>query len=177
MLDDVMVRRLKDDLRKIQGGFPERKPVQIDIEGLPADAPELALSSLLDQYRQLREQRLSSETKRKQAAAGLLITGLQQRLLSSVEAFARTLRVHRRTVHRQWDASQKEGSPAPAPSPALFDLLKSSVGSDDDRATLSLEELQSEEDTQVEAVTLIAVPASDSSAKALFARDRNFSTR
>jgi SNF2 family DNA or RNA helicase len=172
MLDDVMVRRLKDDLRKIQGGFPERKPVQIDIDGLSADAPELALSSLLDQYRQLREQRLSSETKRKQAAAGLLITGLQQRLLSSVEAFARTLRVHRRTVQRQWDASRKEGSPAPAPSPALFDLLKSSVGSDDDRATLSVEELQSEEDAQVEAATLIAAPATDSSAKALFAREQ-----
>src|ERR1700683_753412 len=51
MLDDTMVRRLKDDLRKIQRGFPERKVVQINIEDLPADAPELVLSSLLDQYR------------------------------------------------------------------------------------------------------------------------------
>src|SRR4029078_1189545 len=76
MLDDTMVRRLKDDLRKIHGGFPERKVVQINVEGLPPDAPELALSTLLNQYRQLREQRLTGETKRKQAAAGLLITGL-----------------------------------------------------------------------------------------------------
>src|SRR5438132_2846801 len=66
MLDDVMVRRLKEDIRAIQSGFPIRKVMQIDIDGLPADAPELSLSALLDQYRQLREERLSGETKRKQ---------------------------------------------------------------------------------------------------------------
>ena len=40
-LDDVMVRRLKDDLREIVGGFPKRHVVQVDISGLPADSPEL----------------------------------------------------------------------------------------------------------------------------------------
>src|SRR5205807_4352104 len=40
MLDDVMVRRLKEDIREIQGGFAIRNVVQIDIDGLPADAPE-----------------------------------------------------------------------------------------------------------------------------------------
>jgi hypothetical protein len=109
MLQDVMVRRLKEDISEIQGGFPRREVVQVDIDGLPDDAPELRLSALLDRYRQLREQRLKGETRRKQAAAGLLITGLQQRLLSSIEAFARTLRVHRRTVQRQWDESHGEG--------------------------------------------------------------------
>jgi hypothetical protein len=69
MLEDVMVRRLKEDIRSIQGGFAIRKVVQIDIEGLPATAPELQLSSLLDQYRTLRESRLRDETRRKQAAA------------------------------------------------------------------------------------------------------------
>lgn len=103
MLDDVMVRRLKEDIREVVGGFSKRTVVQLDIDGLPADAPELRLSALLDQYRALREQRLSGETKRKQAAAGLLVSGLQQRLLSSIEAFARTLKVHRRTVQRQWE--------------------------------------------------------------------------
>jgi DNA-binding transcriptional regulator YiaG len=78
----------------------------MDIDNLPEDAPELKLSALLDQYRELREERLKPTTKRTQAAAGLLITGLQQRLLSSIEAFARTLRVHRRTVQRQWEAMQ-----------------------------------------------------------------------
>ena len=179
MLDSVMVRRLKDDLRAIQGGFPERKVVQIDIDGLPAEAPELKLATLLDQYRQLREQRLSTETKRKQAAAGLLITGLQQRLLSSIEAFARTLHVHRRTVQRQWDESKAAATAAKPddlaariPLPQL-DLLSGSVGSDDDRAALSEEELQSEEDAQFEAVTAAtAANASDARAKELFAREQ-----
>ncbi|MEK6233910.1 MAG: hypothetical protein N2C14_04290, partial [Planctomycetales bacterium] len=82
--------RIKEDVREIQGGFPKRNVVQVTIDGLPADAPELKLASLLDQYRELREERLKDESKRNQAAAGLLIVGLQQRLLSSVEAFART---------------------------------------------------------------------------------------
>ena len=49
----------------------------MDIDGLPEDAPELKLSALLDQYRELREERRKHATKRTQAAAGLLITGLQ----------------------------------------------------------------------------------------------------
>ena len=58
MLDDVMVRRLKDDIREIQGGFPKREVVQVTIKNLRADAPELRLAALLDEYRRLREQRL-----------------------------------------------------------------------------------------------------------------------
>lgn len=152
LLEDVMVRRLKEDIRDVQGGFPRRIVKQIDIDGLPADAPELRLSALLDRYRQLREERLKDESKRKQAAAALLVSGLQQRLLSSIEAFARTLRVHRRTVERQYqqDAAQAEARPG------LFDLLGSGVGSDDDRAELDPEALEREEDAQFEAATLAA---------------------
>ena len=72
----------------------------------------------------------------KQAAAGLLITGLQQRLLSSIEAFARTLRVHRRTVQRQWEAMQAEADDSRLRASSL-DLLAGAVDSDDERATLS----------------------------------------
>ena len=108
MLDDVMIRRLKDDLRQSVGGFPKREVGQDKIDGLPADAPELRLTALLDEYRILREQRLSTETRRVQTASGLLICGLQQRLFSSIEAFARTLRVHRRTVERQWQSARAE---------------------------------------------------------------------
>ncbi|MDO8349391.1 MAG: SNF2-related protein, partial [Planctomycetota bacterium] len=50
-LRDVVVRRLKEDLRQIQGGFPKRETPQVTIDNLPADAPELQLSALLDQYR------------------------------------------------------------------------------------------------------------------------------
>ena len=50
-LDDVMVRRLKEDIREVRGGFPKRNVEPVVIENLPPDAPELLLSSLLDEYR------------------------------------------------------------------------------------------------------------------------------
>jgi SNF2 family DNA or RNA helicase len=170
--DEVVVRRLKDDIRQIQGGFSKREVVQIDIDELSEDAPELRLSKLLDEYRELREERLKDETKRKQTAASLLITGLQQRLLSSIEAFARTLRVHRKTVQKQWEASQAEKE-SPVEGSALFDLLAHPVGSDDDRATLSEEELQAEQDAQFEAATAATFgPVIEAKARDLFAREQ-----
>ena len=105
-LEDVMVRRLKEDIRVTQGGFPERRVERVVIDGLPADAPELELSRLLDEYRTARERRHANASGKAQAAAGLLVVGLQQRLLSSVEAFARSLAVHRRTVERHWERDQ-----------------------------------------------------------------------
>ena len=107
-LEDVMVRRLKEDIRVTQGGFPERRVERVVIDGLPADAPELALSRLLDEYRTAREARHANASGKAQAAAGLLVVGLQQRLLSSVEAFARSLAVHRRTVERHWEREQEQ---------------------------------------------------------------------
>jgi hypothetical protein len=56
-LEDVMVRRLKEDIRAVQGGFPIRNVKPVVIDRLPEDAPELALSRLLDQYRTAREER------------------------------------------------------------------------------------------------------------------------
>jgi SNF2 family DNA or RNA helicase len=53
--DEVIVRRLKEDLRQISGGFPKRNVEQIDIDGLPSNAPELRLAALLDEYRRLRD--------------------------------------------------------------------------------------------------------------------------
>jgi len=50
-----MVRRLKDDLRKLEGGFPVREVVEVPIAGLATDDPELVLPQLLDEYRQARE--------------------------------------------------------------------------------------------------------------------------
>lgn len=151
LLEDVMVRRIKEDIRNIQGGFPERRVEQIDIDGLPASAPELKLAALLDRYRELRDERMSGETKRKQALASLLITGLQQRLLSSIEAFARTLKVHRRSIDKQ-----KQKANTHSPQPDLLDLLKEPPGNDDEWAELSEEQLAAEEDSQFEAATLAA---------------------
>jgi SNF2 family DNA or RNA helicase len=173
MLDDIMVRRLKDDIREIVGGFPKRHVVQVDIDGLPVNAPELRLSELLDQYRQLREQRLSGESKRNRAAAGLLITGLQQRLLSSIEAFARTLAVHRRTVIRHWEQSEASQKPIDASAIGRLDLLSEGVGSDDERATLNEQQLQFEEDLQIVAATeATAMSPTTVQARDLFAREQ-----
>ena len=58
------------------------------------------------------------EPAKAQAAAGLLVVGLQQRLLSSVEAFARSLAVHRRTVERHWEHGQAETATGEKPAPA-----------------------------------------------------------
>jgi hypothetical protein len=136
----------------VEGGFPKRVVKQIDLSGLPPDTAELRLSVLLDQYRELREERLRSETKRKQATAALLISGLQQRLLSSVDAFARTLRVHRRTMDRHWQTATA-GRSEPGAFNATPFLFAGGVDNDDDRATLSEEEIEAEEDTQIEAAT------------------------
>src|SRR3954466_14898811 len=96
-----MVRRLKEDIRAVQGGFPRREIVPHVLAALPADTPELELSRLLDAYRTAREQRLADESRRTQAAAGLVVVGLQQRLRSSIEAFALSLAVHRRSLAQQ----------------------------------------------------------------------------
>jgi SNF2 family DNA or RNA helicase len=178
LLNDVMVRRLKDDLRETGlGVFPLRRVVQVDIDGLPADAPELQLAALLDEYRRFREKRLSTETRRKQAAAALLVTGLQQRLLSSIEAFARTLRVHRKTVQRYWEEAQASAANT-AEAEIQLDLLTSPPGSDDDRATLSESDLQGEEDAQVAAATAETTPAQqDEKIKKFFAQEQKLLER
>lgn len=107
-LAPVMVRRLKRDLRKLGKAmrFPERKVVRVSLdlgeqgwavrfgdadasalEGSPADGPnELDVAKDLAEYTALfkgipRSQRLP-------------LINLQKRLLSSVEAFHKTLRVH-----------------------------------------------------------------------------------
>jgi superfamily II DNA or RNA helicase len=177
-LDDVMVRRIKEDIREIQGGFPKRHIIQLDISGLRADTPELQLSTLLDEYRRLREQRLSGETKRNQAAAGLLITGLQQRLLSSIEAFARTLRVHRKTVQRHWELAQRQEVVKQATLPTSLGLFTEAVSNDDERAILSEDELHAEEEVQVAAISAATTgPLNNDPSLELFAREQKLLDR
>ena len=151
-LDEVMVRRLKEDIRQVQSGFSKRNVKRVLVEGLPPDAPELVLSSLLDDYRTARERRHANASKRAQAAAGLLVVGLQQRLLSSIEAFARSLRVHRQTVVRHWTKSQAEDTDA-APSDDQGDLFIKPAGSDDERGEWTDEEIEKEEAAQTRSLT------------------------
>jgi hypothetical protein len=82
--DEVMVRRLKADLREVSGGFPVRKIVKVDLQGLRADAPELALAKLLDEYWEAREARLQGLPPKQRAAQGLVLVNLQKRLFSSI---------------------------------------------------------------------------------------------
>lgn len=152
-LDDVMVRRIKEDIREVQGGFPVRKVVRISIDGLPPDDPELLLSRLLDEYRTAREERLTTTSLRAQAAAGLLIVGLQQRLLSSIDAFARSLKVHRATVERQWQRVQGGEPLKPPADTGDMVLFATAPDSDDERGEWTPEELESEEAAQIETIT------------------------
>ena len=155
-LEDVMVRRLKEDIRKVQGGFPTRDVVRVVIDGLPDDAPELVLSRLLDQYRTAREERFASTTRGAQAAAGLLVVGLQQRLLSSIEAFARSLKVHRATVKRQWEKGRVAAAETAKTSDREAEHFTTAPDADDERAEWTPEDLEAEEVAQVEAVTATA---------------------
>jgi len=166
VLEDVMVRRIKEDIREVQGGFPIRRVVRIEIDNLPPDAPELVLSNLLDEYRTVREERFAATAKRTQAAAGLLVVGLQQRLLSSIEAFARSLKVHRATVERQWEKGAKRSGD--------MELLTTAPDADDERSEWTGEELEAEENAQIEAATADAEAEAprDGSAESLWKREK-----
>jgi hypothetical protein len=88
-LETVMVRRLKGDLRQLGvETFPRRKVIQIDV-GRP-ESPEVRLSELLAEYTRL--------MKPERGRGKLVFINLQKRLLSSIEAFRRTLEVHAASV-------------------------------------------------------------------------------
>jgi len=168
-LNEVMVRRLKEDIRQLQGGFPKRRVVEVKlpqdlgIDSLPEDHPELALSRLLDEYREVRQRRVAGLSKRKQAETGLLTTGLQQRLLSSIEAFARTLAVHQKTMQRIWDAEE----PVQARITQKLQLTEG-IDSDDPRAELSPEEL-----TELEVAAIAQATAATASVTDDHAREKD----
>ena len=85
-LEQIMVRRLKSDLRAFDkdSPFPERQVVALEITA--EDAPELELARMLAEYTQL--------TGPARGRDRLVFVNLQKRLLSSVAAFCRTLEKH-----------------------------------------------------------------------------------
>ncbi len=157
--DAVMVRRLKRDLRDIGEDFPDRKVIRVDIDGLADDAPELTLSHLLQQYRRARDARLKDATRRQQASAMLVVTSLQKRLLSSIEAFARTLNIHRTAVDRQIvkaedsTLDEKVTENRAEIDPEALSLLAETPGADDERASLAEDEVEAEADAQMAAAS------------------------
>ena len=156
-LEDVMVRRLKEDLRQIGVELPQRLVTPEVIDGLPADTPELKLAELLSRYRELRNQRLAAAGKRERAAENLVISNLQKRLLSSIAAFDRTLQVHRNTLEKR---AAKAGKQRQVRLDTL-DLLQNAIDGDDERAAGDEEELLQEADAQHEAALSSALEASD----------------
>jgi hypothetical protein len=99
-LEPVMVRRLKSDLRFFGAKFPERKVEAFVVKDLPKDAPELLLSRMLLNYGESLRAKTADIGAREAGLVRLSFVGLQQRLLSSVAAFAKTLEVHRRGLVR-----------------------------------------------------------------------------
>jgi len=84
-----MVRRLKEDLRKLGvDQFPKRTLVSLEVGD--AASPELVLARQLAEYTAL--------TKPERGHGALVFINLQKRLLSGVEAFYRTLQAHHRAV-------------------------------------------------------------------------------
>ncbi|HEX2224727.1 MAG TPA: helicase-related protein, partial [Thermoanaerobaculia bacterium] len=106
--DAVMVRRLKSDLRQLDiDDFPERRVIEVALrhDGAAwiarhtagetwalgdAEPFELRLAQLLAEYTALVQPR--------KGRGRLVFVNLQKRLLSSVEAFFRTLQLHARAV-------------------------------------------------------------------------------
>lgn len=118
-LGQVMVRRLKKDLRSADLGgasFPLRKVVRVALAGKP---PELRLAEMLSEY--------TSQMKPKKGRGKLVFINLQKRLLSSVEAFYRTLDAHATRL------SNEDGGRAAADEAAAADdaFLSPSTGVED----------------------------------------------
>lgn len=175
VLSEVMVRRLKEDIRQVQGGFPKRVIQRIEITDLPTDAPELELSRLLDAYRMARETRFSGSGSRQQAAAGLLVVGLQQRLLSSIEAFARNLTKHRETVKKQWHNAAVKLETPQHPHDDATRLFTVAPDADDERSEWDEKAQDAEEDHHVEVLTTTAEAggARDAEARAQWQREQS----
>lgn len=92
-LDQVMVRRMKSELKKNWDGssrFPERR-----IQTIEADYSdgEKELHNLLQQYAEIRRERASSDTGA--VATGFIHKTLKKRMFSSPAAFASTFEKHR----------------------------------------------------------------------------------
>ena len=111
-LEPVMVRRLKADLRELGADFPLRRIVEHRLEHADGDWTTSTLvdgeekrathigESGLDELELAEALRRYTESMGSRSGRGRLVfINLQKRLLSSVEAFARTLAAHIRGVH------------------------------------------------------------------------------
>lgn len=148
-LEPIMIRRLKSDLRLLGEQFPERQVEPIRLKGLPADAPELVLARMLAEYGAMRARRLARSPDGAANQSRLAFVGLQQRLLSSIAAFAATLRVHRASLAQHERAGVEAAAAFTAGAPESED-----EAADETAAELTL---QRDEDAATEAATAAGV--------------------
>src|SRR5271163_3763526 len=153
-LDPVMVRRLKSDLRHFGEKFPERRVESIVISGLLNDAPELVLSRKLATYGEAIRARTANLPPKEGGYVRLTFVGLQQRLLSSIAAFAKTLDVHRRGLARA-----DLGAATAAAEAFVRGGGETEDDPDDEAAGERL--IQAEEDQAAEAAGALAAGVSD----------------
>ena len=134
------------------------KIVEVSIDGLQEDEPELLLPKLLDDYREAREERLKTSPKSVRNVSTLVLCSLQKRLLSSVEAFACTLKVHRKSFESNAARTVVEKTETPpqtrpnAGTAGLRNLLDA-PDADDDRADVTEEEVAEQEAAAMESAT------------------------
>jgi superfamily II DNA/RNA helicase len=118
--------------------------VPVVLDGLASETPELKLAELLKQYRASREELLKGAGNKQRAAELLVVTNLQKRLLSSVEAFRRTLGVHSDTLKRREQGQVLRT----ASRPDQLGLLQQAIDGDDDRADAEEESVLAEADQE-----------------------------
>jgi hypothetical protein len=152
-LDAVMVRRLKSDLRHFGERFPERRVEPVRLSGLPADAPDLLLPRLLAAYGDAMDAKCADLPAREANLARLAFVGLQQRLLSSPAAFARTLEVHLRGLARRGHASVGLASSFVEAPPTMED--------EPEAESKALQSIDADENAAAEAAAALTVAVSD----------------
>jgi len=91
---------------------------------------------------------------------------LQQRLLSSIEAFARSLKVHRATVARQWERESDATAETVRAAGGDAERFTTAPDADDERGEWTAEEEEAEDAAAVEAVTAAAEAESPRNAAA-----------
>jgi superfamily II DNA or RNA helicase len=155
-LDAVMVRRLKSDLRHFGERFPMRNIVPVTLDGLPADAPDLRLARMLAEYGAGLRRRAEVLPPREAGLARLAFVGLQQRLLSSPQAFAETLKVHIAGLDRRSASASVAVAFAHGAAEAPEDEPE-----EEERGLLDIER---DERAHTEAAAAFAAPATDRAA-------------
>ena len=99
---------------------------------------------------------------------------MQQRLLSTTEAFARSLKVHRATVARQWEKTRAASAAAAKSRAVDLQLFTTAPDADDERGEWTGDELAAAEAAQIETLTAVAETeaARDAAAQALWHREQ-----